>query len=109
MTFNEAEMLNAKELPNETEDNSVMKKVELKVEGEAFQQCLNQPRWRRKWATSSWEKYTRVTTIQLGQRWAKEGDKTQRYDYVYLVSYALNVAGDINNQEPQTYCEAKNW
>ena len=32
MTFNEAEMLNAMELPNEIEDNSVMKKVKLEVE-----------------------------------------------------------------------------
>ena len=32
MTFNEAKILNVKQLPNETEDNSVTKKVELEMD-----------------------------------------------------------------------------
>ena len=105
VTFNEAEKLNAKKFPNETEENSVKKKVELKVEPSNDDLTdQGEEENERHLVKENTQELQQYNLVKDGQR--REIRPLQRYDYVDLASYALSVADDIKNQEPQTYCKA---
>src|ERR1044072_9168661 len=106
VTFNEAEMLKSqKGSTSENKDPNISEKVELEVEP-AKEKSVDQEEDQDPGVDTD---TSQLQQYQLARdRERRQIKPPQKYGYADLVAYALNIADDISNSEPQSYGEAVN-